>query len=83
MHSDWLGYAAAALTTSSFIPQAFMTLRTRNTSGISLGMYLVFTAGVAVWLAYGIAIDSWPMIAANSITLALASTILGFKLKYG
>jgi len=46
-------------------------------------MYVVFTAGVAVWLAYGIAIASWPMIAANTITLGLAATILGLKLKHG
>jgi MtN3 and saliva related transmembrane protein len=83
MNTEWLGFAAAALTTGSFIPQALMTIRTRNTSGISLGMYLVFTTGVAVWLAYGFAIDSWPMILANTITLALAAVILGFKLKYG
>jgi MtN3 and saliva related transmembrane protein len=83
MNTEWLGYAAAALTTGSFVPQALMTIRTRNTSGVSLGMYLVFTTGVAVWLAYGLAIESWPMILANTITLALAATILGFKLRYG
>lgn len=83
MDYDWLGYAAAALTTGSFIPQAVMTIRTRNTSGVSLGMYVVFTVGVAIWLAYGIAIESWPMIAANTITLGLATTILVFKVKYG
>jgi len=83
MDNDWLGYAAAALTTGSFIPQAIMTIRTRDTRGISLGMYVVFTVGVGTWLAYGIAIDSWPMIAANTITLGLAATILGFKIKYG
>ena len=82
MNTEWLGYAAAALTTGSFIPQALMTIRTRNTSGISLGMYLVFTVGVGVWLAYGLAIGSWPMILANTITLALAAVILAFKIKY-
>jgi MtN3 and saliva related transmembrane protein len=83
MNFEWLGFAAAALTTGSFIPQAIMTIKTRNTRGISLGMYVVFTIGVATWLAYGIAITSWPMIAANTVTLALASTILGVKLRYG
>jgi len=82
MNTEWLGFAAAALTTGSFIPQAVMTIRTRNTSGISLGMYIVFTVGVATWLAYGLAIESWPMIAANTITLGLAAVILGFKLRY-
>ena len=83
MNTEILGYLAAALTTTSFIPQAVMTIRSRNTSGISLGMYVIFTTGVAFWLAYGIAIDSLPMIFANTVTLALAGTILALKLRYG
>lgn len=77
---DAIGYAAAALTTSSFLPQALLTLRTRNVSGISLGMYSAFTAGVALWLAYGIAIGEWPIVIANALTLALAATILVVKI---
>jgi MtN3 and saliva related transmembrane protein len=46
-------------------------------------MYFIFTTGVALWLAYGIAIHSWPMILANVATLALATTILVLKLRYG
>jgi MtN3 and saliva related transmembrane protein len=83
MNLEWLGFAAAALTSASFIPQAVMTIRTRDTRGISLGMYSIFTVGVALWLAYGIALDSWPMIVANTATLALAGTILALKLRYG
>jgi len=83
MNTEILGYLAAVLTTTSFIPQAVMTLRSRNTSGISLGMYSIFTVGVALWLAYGLVISSWPMIAANTVTLGLAATILIFKLRYG
>ena len=83
MNLEWIGFAAALLTTASFIPQAVMTIRTRDTRGISLGMYIIFTTGVAFWLAYGIAIDSLPMILANTVTLALAGTILALKLRYG
>ena len=83
MNTELLGYLAAALTTTSFIPQAVMTIRSRNTSGISLGMYSIFTIGVAMWLAYGLVIESWPMIAANTVTLALAALILALKLRYG
>jgi len=83
MNPEWLGYAAAALTTSSFIPQAVMTIRSRDTRGISRGMYIIFTVGVALWLAYGIYLDSWPMILANFVTLGLAATILVLKLRYG
>jgi MtN3 and saliva related transmembrane protein len=83
MNFEFLGYAAAVLTTASFIPQAIMTIRSRDTRGISRGMYIIFTAGVALWLAYGIYIASLPMILANLVTLALAGTILVFKLRYG
>jgi MtN3 and saliva related transmembrane protein len=83
MNLEWLGFAAAVLTSASFIPQAVMTIRTRDTRGISRGMYVIFTIGVAFWLAYGIAIDSMPMILANTVTLALAGTILALKLRYG
>jgi MtN3 and saliva related transmembrane protein len=83
MNPEWLGYIAALLTSSSFIPQAVMTIRSRNTQGISLAMYVIFTVGVALWLAYGVYLDSWPMILANTVTLGLAATVLGLKLRYG
>lgn len=77
---DTLGYLAATLTTGSFLPQALLTLRTRDVSGISLAMYSAFTAGVALWLAYGVAIAEWPIVLANTLTLALAATILTMKI---
>jgi MtN3 and saliva related transmembrane protein len=83
MDLEWFGFAAAFLTTVSFIPQAIMTIRTKNTRGISRGMYSMFTLGVVFWLVYGIALNSWPMILANTVTLGLASTILVMKLRYG
>jgi MtN3 and saliva related transmembrane protein len=83
MNLEWFGYIGALLTTASFIPQAIMTIRSRDTRGISLGMYVIFTIGVAFWLVYGIALDSGPMIFANTVTLGLAATILALKLRYG
>jgi len=77
---DTIGYVAAALTTGSFVPQAVLTLRTRDVSGISLAMYSAFTAGVAMWLVYGLALGQWPIVVANAVTLALAATILTTKL---
>ena len=77
---EWIGYAAAALTTCSFVPQAVLTLRTRDVTGISTGMYASFTLGVALWFAYGLSLGAWPIIVANAVTLALAATILVTKL---
>jgi MtN3 and saliva related transmembrane protein len=79
---EFIGYLAAFLTTCSFVPQAWFTFRTRNVSGISLVMYLVFASGVALWLAYGLLLGAWPIIVANAITLALALAILVMKLRY-
>ncbi len=79
---DWVGSIAAFLTNASFVPQAWHTFRTRDVSGISLGMYSFFTLGVALWLVYGVLIMAWPIIIANAITTSLALMILTMKLRY-
>ena len=80
--SELIGYVAAFLTTASFVPQAWHTFQTRDVRGISLGMYSVFTAGVACWLIYGVLLGAWPIVFANCVTLALAVAILVMKLRY-
>jgi MtN3 and saliva related transmembrane protein len=77
--AEWTGYAAASLTTLSFLPQAWLTLRTRNVAGISTAMYSVFTIGTALWLAWGVQIGAWAVVAANGVTLVLAASILAMK----
>lgn len=79
---ELIGYFAAVLTTVSFVPQVWQTFRTRDVSGISLGMYLVFATGVSLWLAYGVLVTAWPIVAANAVTLALALAILAMKLRF-
>ena len=81
--TELIGYLAATLTTCSFVPQAWHTFRTRDVSGISLGMYSVFIAGVFSWLLYGLLIGSFPVVIANAITLILALFILIMKLRFG
>lgn len=82
MPTDLVGYVAAILTTIAFVPQTLTSWRTRNLSGVSLPMYSIFTAGVAMWLAYGVMLGSWPIIAANAITLALSGTVLALKVMH-
>ncbi len=77
-----LGYFAAICTTLSFLPQAIKTVKEKDTSGISLGMYLMFTVGVLCWLIYGLNIGDIALIAANGVTLIFASIILAMKLIY-
>ena len=80
---DLIGYLAAFLTTFSFLPQVWHTFRSRDVSGISLGMYACFTLGVFLWLIYGLVLEAWPVVIANTITLALALAILAMKLRFG
>ena len=77
--TDFIGLLAAFLTTASFVPQAILVLRTRNTDGLSLFMYILFTTGIGCWLIYGVFIGSLPIILANLVTIILASMILAVK----
>ena len=80
--SEMIGYAAAVLTTSSFVPQAVHTFKTKDVRGISLTMYSIFVVGISLWLVYGLLLDAWPIVIANTVTLTLAVAILAMKLKY-
>jgi len=78
--TEILGYCAAFLTTASFLPQALLTLKTRDTSSLSLSMYTLFTTGVLLWLIYGVQKADKALIIANASTLCLSASILGFKI---
>lgn len=80
---DLVGTAAACLTTLSFLPQVWHSFKSRDVSGISLGMYSVFTLGVILWLVYGVLLSAWPVVIANVITLILSLAIVTMKLRYG
>lgn len=80
INSNTIGFVAAMLTTLAFVPQVLQSYRTRDVSGISLGMYSFFTLGVSLWLAYGVMTEAWPVIIANALTLLLALSILSLKL---
>lgn len=75
-----IGYIAAFLTTFSFIPQVWKIWKSRDVSSISALMYFMFTAGVFLWLVYGILLGDYAIIAANAVTFVLAATVLIMKL---
>jgi MtN3 and saliva related transmembrane protein len=78
---DVLGYIAAFCTTLSFLPQAILTIRTKDTESLSLGMYSLFTFGVTLWLIYGIHKKDYAIVVGNTVTLILSGIILLFKIK--
>ena len=77
-----LGYFAAFCTALSFLPQTIKTIKTKDTSGLSLYMYLLFFIGVGCWFFYGYVISNYPLMIANGLTLFLSSIILIMKLKH-
>jgi len=83
MQNEIVGLAAAFLTTVAFLPQVVHTIRTRSTHDISLRMYSLYTAGIFLWLVYGLFLHDLPLIASNTITFVLSGTILGLKLRHG
>lgn len=78
-----LGLAAGAITTISFVPQVLKTWRSKSAKDVSLGMFGLFAAGIILWIIYGFYTRSMPIIAANTVTLALVFVIIGLKFKYG
>ena len=76
-----IGFIAAILTTSAFIPQALKTIKTKDTSGISLLMYILFTIGIFGWFIYGLLITDYALILANGIASVFSSTILYYKIR--
>ncbi len=79
---DLVGYIAACLTTTAFVPQAWLTWRRKRAEGVSLGMYIILVVGIVLWLVYGLMLSALPIIIANMITLMLALFILVMKLVY-
>ena len=77
-----LGLIAAVFTTTSFLPQVFKTYKTKDTSGLSLSMYIIFFIGVLLWLIYGVLINSLSIILANIITASLTLYLLLMKIRY-
>jgi MtN3 and saliva related transmembrane protein len=80
---ELIGMAAGALTTIAFVPQVVKTWRTQRAGDLSLPMLLLFNAGIGLWLAYGVLIDSPGLMAANAVTFALSLSILWVKLRRG
>ena len=82
---DWIegiGFAAATLTSIAFVPQAVQVWKSRSARDISLPMYLLFATGIALWLTYGLLIQSAPIIFANGFTLTMALAILTMKVRF-
>ena len=79
---ETIGFIAAILTTAAFLPQVYKTWKTKDVSGLSFSMLLMFFVGVFLWLVYGYYKESPSMIMANTITLVSAFLLVYFKIAY-
>lgn len=75
-----IGIIAAILTTISFLPQVTQIIKTKDTSGISLGMYSLYVIGSALWAVHGLISKDMSVLFANIVTFTLSLIILGFKI---
>ena len=76
-----LGFAAAILTTSAFIPQVIRTWKTRSAEDFSWAWVAMFSSGVSLWLTYGILKKDAAIIGANGVTLALVLSMAYVKMR--
>ena len=77
-----IGLIAAALTTGALFPQLIKVWKTKSTKDISTGMFSLISAGVFLWFIYGLYVNNFPIIIANSLAFVQAIVILAFKVKY-
>lgn len=79
---ELLGYISATLTTIAFLPQIIKTIQTKSAKDVSMGMFVLFTIGVFLWIIYGILTKTYPVLIANAVIFCLALTQIILKIKY-
>jgi MtN3 and saliva related transmembrane protein len=77
-----LGLTAGLLTTIAYLPQLIKTWKSKSASDLSWSMLITLCTGIILWLVYGVYVQDIPLIAANMVTLLLASIILVLKIRY-
>ena len=77
-----IGHVGAFLSSITFMPQVYLAWKSKSVGDLSLNMILIVVTSTIVWLVYGVALNLWPVIIANSIICVLASLLLVFKLTF-
>ena len=79
----FIGLAAAVCTTTSFLPQAIKSWKTKSTKDVSLPMYTLMITGTALWLTYGVLLKDLPLMLANMVGLVFVSSVFILKIRHG
>ena len=77
----WVGAGAALLSSLSYLPQVKKAWPRGSTHDLSLGMLLVLTAGLSLWIVYGMIRGDWVIAIANGAAATLTGTVLAFKVR--
>jgi MtN3 and saliva related transmembrane protein len=77
----WIGACAAALTSLSYLPQVRKAWPRGSTSHLSLKMLAVLTAGLVLWIGYGLLRNDWVVVTANGVGAVLSASVLAFKIR--
>lgn len=83
MTDIWVGYLASCLSVLGFVPQVVKAWRTRSTSDVSAGMFVLLASGCVAWIAYGLLRTDIPVVVTNVVILVLTLTMIGLKARYG
>lgn len=78
-----IGLSAGTLTTISLLPQVIKAWKSKSTKDISIAMYSALSVGLLLWIFYGFAINSTPIIITNVVSLILTVLVLILKIKHG
>ena len=77
-----VGFVAGILTTAANVPQVVATYKRRSGEGLSFRMLVTLGAGLLLWVVYGLANHSLPIILSNAAGAGLVATLLAFKLRF-
>ena len=79
--STLIGCAAGCIGLYSFVPQVVKCCRTGDVAAISLRMFVVRTFGLLLWMIYGYALGSLPVLIFSALGLVLSSVLLILKVR--
>lgn len=82
MTVEIIGITAGVLSCTTFLPQIIKTYKSKSTEDVSLLMFIIAALGSALWLIYGILIQSFALTFTNVIVLKFSLIMLFFKVKY-
>jgi MtN3 and saliva related transmembrane protein len=76
-----IGIAAAILTMFGFVPQILKMWKTKSAEDVSGLTLIQFSAGITLWIFYGVHLNDPIIIAANSISLATVLVAIGLFIR--